>query len=206
MLNKIALPTLNAVSGQLDVDLEIVPGLKGAFKTAHPGSISSIPSNNILPPSLTGKICVKQLYFSTGGAIRRYNITEARSYILSEVACLDWARILLDLTYQFIEAFEEDQGVFPGVIPRLQFIEAAIAEVSGEEKIFLIEEWINTSKATFTKYINNARAVPCIPQTAPEELKNIANFLCFAQHVQYQFTFGRMFTSDYQGMSHIIIG
>ena len=75
---------------------------------------------------------------------------------------------------------------------------------SREEKVFLIEEWINTSKAPFTKYINNAHAVSCIPQTAPEELKNIANFLCFAQHVQYNFTSGRMFTSDYQGMSQMV--
>ena len=50
------------------------------------------------------------------------------------------------------------------------------------------------------KYINNARAVSCISPKAPEEMQNIANFLCFAQHVQYQVTHGTLFTSDYQGV------
>ena len=66
----------------------------------------------------------------------------------------------------------------PGTIPKLQFVEAAMAEACGEEKIFLIEEWINTSEAPFIKYINNARAVSCVPQTASEDIKNIAKFLC----------------------------
>ena len=130
MLSKMALPTLDSVHGKLEVNLEILSTLKGAFKTARPGSISSTSSNNILPPSLTSKICVKQLYFTVDNVIRCYNITEAQSYILSEVACLDWARILLDLTYKFIKASEEDIGPFPGTIPSLQFVEAAIAEVS----------------------------------------------------------------------------
>jgi len=54
------------------------------------------------------------------------------------------------------------------------------------------------------KYINNAHAVSCIPQHAPEEMQNIANFLCCAQHVQYQVTHGTLFTSDYQGMSQTV--
>ena len=84
-------------------------------------------------------------------------------------------------------------------MPHLHFVEAAIAECD-TGKLFLIEEWINTSEAQFKKYINNVHAVSCIPQQAPEKIKNIANFLCFAQHVQYQVTEGTLFTSDYQGM------
>lgn len=116
---------------------------------------------------------------------------------------MDWAGILLNLAYSFIEDFE-DREDFPGTIPKLQFVEAAMAEACGEEKIFLIEEWINTSEAPFIKYINNGCAVSCIPQTASEDIKNIAKFLCFAQHVQYKFTSGSMFTSDYQGMSQMV--
>ena len=73
------------------------------------------------------------------------------SYIHSEVACLDWAKILLDLTYQFIEHTEDEKGAFPGTIPKLQFVEAAVAEVGGGTKFFLVEEWIDTSKEPFLK-------------------------------------------------------
>ena len=115
---------------------------------------------------------------------------------------MDWAKILLDLTYQFIKHTEDEKGAFPGTIPKLRFVEAAIAEVSGGTKFFLVE-WIGTSEEPFMKYINNARAVSCISPRAPEKIQNIANFLCFAQHVQYHVTQGTLITSDYQGMSQI---
>jgi hypothetical protein len=200
---KVNLLSLPSICGRLDVDLEIIPTLKGAFKTAHHGSIT--PNNGVLPLPLSGDVCVKQVYFSgPGGTIKRHPPAEEQSYIHSEVGCLDWARILLDLTYEFIKDLEEE-GLrhFPGIIPKLRFVEAALVECD-TGKCFLIEEWINTSKAPFTKYINNARAVSCIPQRAPEELQNIAKFLCFSQHVQYQVTSGTLFTSDYQGMSQIL--
>ena len=87
-----------------------------------------------------------------------------------------------------------------GTIPKLRFVEAAVVEVCGGKKFFLVEEWIDTSKEPFIKYINNARATSCISPRAPKEIQNTANFLCFAQHVQYQVTQGTLFTSDYQGM------
>ena len=191
--------SLPSVHDCLDVNLEILPHLKGAFKTAHSG-LFALNLDGAVPPSLSGNVCVKQLYFSgEGGVVKHYPPTEEQTYIQSEVGCLDWARILLNLTYEFVAVYKEDHGTFPGRIPNLHFVEAAIAECDGG-KLFLVEEWISTSKAPFTKYINNAHAVPCIPQQAPEEVQNIANFLCFAQHVQYQVTEGTLFTSDYQGM------
>lgn len=197
-LQKVDFLSLPSVAGFLDVNLEIIPSLKGAFKTAHPGSITS---DVALPPPLSGKVCVKQLYFTeAGGIVKRYRGTEEQGYIYCEVCCLDWARTLLDLTYKFIQDFEEGVKHFPGTIPRLHFVEAAVAK-SRVEKFFLVEEWIDTSQAQFIKYINNGRATPCVPKNAPEETLNIANFLCFAQHVQFQVTGRTMFTSDYQGMS-----
>ena len=202
-LGRVDFHTLPLIHGRLDVNLEIDPALKGAFKTAHSGSITP-SSGGVLSPSLSGNVCVKQVYFSgEGGAVKRYHSSEEQTYIHSEVGCLDWARILLNLTYEFIEAYGGDHGDFSGTIPKLRFVEAAIAECD-TGKLFLIEEWISTSKAPFMKYINNARAVSCIPQQAPEEMQNIASFLCFAQHVQYQVTEGTLFTSDYQGMSQTV--
>jgi hypothetical protein len=200
-LVKVDLLSLPSIHGQLDVNLEIIPSLKGSFKTAHSGSITS--DNGALPLSLSGKVCVKQLYFSgANGRVMRYQSEEEQSHIYSEVGCFDWARILLDLTYGFIGDYEEENGAFAGTIPKLRFVDGAIAEC-GMGKFFLIEEWIDTSEAPFMKYINNACAVSCVPQNAPEEMQNIANFLCFAQHVQYKVTNGTLFTSDYQGMSQV---
>ena len=195
--------SLPSIRGRLDFDLEINPALKGSFKTAHSGSIT--PNfDGVLPLPLSGDVCVKQVYYSgDGGVVKRYCPTDEQPYITSEVCCLDWARILLNLTYQFMEIYGGGNGDFPGTIPNLQFVEAAIAETD-TGKLFLVEEWINTSNSPFVKYINNGRAVSCIPQKAPEEMQNIATFLCFAQHVQYQVTKGTLFTSDYQGMSQVI--
>ena len=192
--------SLPSVPGYLDVTFEESSTLKGTFKTAHPGSV--ILSNNTLPPPLSGKVCVKQLYFlNEAGKIRHYSASQEESFIHSEAVCLDWAKLLLDLTYKFIEDTEDEKGEFPGIIPRLRFVEAAIAEVDGRAKFFLVEEWNDISKEPFIKYINNARAVPCVSPRASEDIQNIANFLCFAQHVQYQVTQGTLFTFDYQGMT-----
>ena len=138
-LTRADLTSLPSVHGHLDVNLQINPALKGTFKTAHPGSITLNPGG-VLLPSLSGKVCVKQLYFSgESGAVRRYGPSEERNFIYSEVGCLDWARILLDLTYQFMEAYEGGQENFPGTIPKLRFVEAAIAECD-IGKFFLVEE------------------------------------------------------------------
>ena len=194
--------SLPPLHGDLDVDLKINPSLKGAFKTAHSGTINLY--NGVLPPPLSGNVCVKQAFYSDpDGPVRHYDSSEEKTLIQTEVGCLDWARILLNLTYEFINTHDEECGDFPGTIPQLHFVEAAIAR-SNRGKFFLVEEWIDTSEVPFTKYINNARAVSCISQYAPEEAQNTANFLCFAQHVQYQFTLGTLFTSDYQGMSQAL--
>ena len=199
-LNRVDFLALPSIPCHLDVNLEITPALKGAFKTAHSGSITPT-SNDVLPSPFSGNVCVKQVYFSgVGGVVKRHHPADEQTYITSEACCLDWARILLNLTYQFMETYEGDNGDFSGTIPNLRFVEAAIAKTD-LGKLFLVEEWINTSEVPFVKYINNGRAVSCIPQHAPEEMQNIANFLCFAQHVQYQVTKGTLFASDYQGVS-----
>ena len=88
---------------------------------------------------------------------------------------MDWAKILLDLTYQFIKHTEDEKGAFPGTIPKLRFVEAAIAEVSGGTKFFLVE-WIGTSEEPFMKYINNACAISCISPRASEKIQTLPIF------------------------------
>jgi hypothetical protein len=198
---------LPSTSGRLRVDLSVTDSLKGSFKTSHHGSI--IPGNGELPSTLSNTVCVKQLYYTEAGKnqVRRYGGLEEQSLVCAEALCLDWAVFLLDLTYGFIEHYQSQQDDnFQGVVPQLRFVEAAIAECQLEQKTFLIEEWIDTSKAPFTKYINNGLPVPCVSPNAPAEVLNTANFLCFAQHVQYQVTGGLVYTSDYQGMFIDITG
>lgn len=191
---------LCSTSGHLEVDLSITDSLKGSFKTSHHGS--TVFGGEGLPPPLSGAVCVKQLYFTEAGksVARRYNGSKEQALVYTEALCLDWAVLLLDLTYAFVEDFQSEHGNFPGIIPSLHFVKAAIAECQVEQKYFLIEEWIDTTKAPFIKYIHNGLPVPCVSPNAPTEVLNTANFLCFAQHVQFQVTGGLVYTSDYQGM------
>jgi hypothetical protein len=70
-----------------------------------------------------------------------------------------------------------------------------------KEKAFLVEEWINTDEVDniYTKYITNCHSQSIVPFTAPHHMHNIAAFLIFAQHVEWQKTHHLTFTSDYQG-------
>jgi hypothetical protein len=198
---------LDSASGRLEVDFSPEGTLKGTFKTSNPGTI--FLNGGELPQSLQTNVCVKQVYFTHPGTIgiRRHEEDEEASLISAEALCLDWATVLLDLTYGFIKDFESAHGHFPGDIPHLRFVNAAIAESQKgpKKKYFLIEEWINTSKAPFTKYINNGLPVSCVPEDAPAEVQNLASFLCFAQHVQFHLSGGSVYTSDYQGMPTDIV-
>jgi hypothetical protein len=112
---------------------------------------------------------------------------------------------LLDLTYQFVSRECETRGQPAAPIPQLRFTRAIIAVVQstyGEpDKAFFIEEWIETDEADqwFTKYINNRFPSSCVPLSAPPRAHIAANFLLFAQHVQWEKTQHSAFTSDYQG-------
>ena len=196
--NKLDLLSIPQIQGEIEVDLLSRKSLTGAFKTAHPGQISSAVTS--IPPCFHQKICVKQVYQQRGnGSIGRYLPSEERGKILMELICLDWATILLDLTYGFIQAAVEEYGEPPRGIPQLRFVRTMLADsTSSIQKCFLIEEWVGTG--AFTKYINNGRPESCVRADAPAEEHRIAEFLCFAQHVQYNQTGGLAFTSDYQGL------
>ena len=155
---------LDSVDGYLEVDFSPHLKMKGSFKSSNPGSI--ILNGGKLPQSLLHKVCVKQVYFIQPGTtrVRWYDENDEGSLISAEVLCLDWATVLLDLTYNLIRAFKSSHGSFQGVIPSLCFINTAIAECQkgpGKKNYFLIEEWIDAFKVPFTKYINNRLPVSC---------------------------------------------
>lgn len=199
LTNGLNLLDLERIQGELEVDLKIVASLKGTFKTAHPGRI--LCGTKDIPDCFTQKLCAKQVYLqkSATGPIMRYRGDEERRKLVKEVVCLDWATILLDLTYGFVEGAVAERGEPPVGIPKLRFVRTMLAADAQNDKHFLIEEWLGDG-SEFVKYINNGHPVSCVQVDAPTKDHKIAEFLCFAQHVQYNQTEGLAYTSDYQGL------
>ncbi len=161
---------------------------KGKFKIAHAGRIV-LDGGADLPPFTNRRVCVKQLYREreNNGDIARVDGRYELSAFVTECNCIQWASILLDLTYQFI-AHEVDRRGHPRLpIPKLRYTRVMVAIVEGvKEKAYLIDEWIETDEGErqFQKYINNRFPTPCVSSSASEKAHIITNVLVFTQHVQ----------------------
>ena len=101
-------------------------------------------------------------------------------------------------------------GKPPFDIPELRFVYAGVAvshdqvlgnntaNTSSVRRTYLLEELIDTEDENFVKFVHNGNALPLLEPEDP--LYEIAQFLCFTQHVQYYKTEGAVFLSDLQGM------
>ena len=83
-------------------------------------------------------------------------------------------------------------------IPRLRFVRGGVASVQGgyhgssevgklffqPSSTYLIEEVIPSALGDFTKYVHNVDATPQLPSFGGPAYE-IAEFLCFVQHIQY---------------------
>lgn len=193
--NGLDLLSLCSINGNLEFDVKVDARLKGTFKTAHPGRILSHIDG--IPTCFAQKVCVKQPYFQRPNkSTSRYSGDELYRKLAKEIICLDWAAILLDLTYRFVEQAVEEHGEPEGGIPSLRFTRTMLAKDAETNKYYLVEEWLG---GKFIKYINNGHPGSCLVD-ASAEAHRIADFLCFAQHVQYISTGGLAYTSDYQGL------
>ena len=196
---------IDRYQGFLSVDFAKELMEKGSFKTSHPGTLR-LDNDVDLPPFTNRTVCVKQIYEKRGpegekiGRVPGQYEADALSV---ECNVLQWAAILLDMTYQFIDREIAVKGEPRRQIPRLQFTRTMVALVKTveKEKAFLVEEWINTDEVDniYTKYITNHHSVSALPFTTPQHMHNIAAFLVFAQHMQWQKTHQLTFTADYQG-------
>jgi hypothetical protein len=204
--------TIGVYTGMLTVDMSDQTMDMGRFKTAHSGTVH-LDNEAVLPPFTNAQVCVKQLYTSRGEGKKGISRLDGRyelSHFFDECNCIRWASILLDLTYKFIAREIEKKGQSPTPpIPRLRFTNTKIVivnEANAKEKAFLIEEWIYTDEGDrqFVKYINNKDPKSILPLTAPANAFYIAEFLLFAQHVQWQKTNFAAFTSDYQGVGGVL--
>ena len=183
---------------------------KGGFKLASFGTASQHVFNN------TFDVCAKQSFYQkrtttdTVGQddaievthnIPHDGVTQIRNLSM-EISCLVWARVLLDLVYKFIEKGITLHGEPPFHIPQMRFVDAALAvehnmAESTDGRVFLVEEVIGGGEGRFRKYVNNVSAVPVPFGMGDDEER--AQFLTFAQHVQYFKTKKLAFVSDYQG-------
>jgi len=103
--------------------------------------------------------------------------------------------------YDFIEREEGRLGSPPFQVPQMQFVQSGLAiSMSEDRAAFLLEEFIdadNDQGHWYVKYLNNNSAKP--RSFAMEEQVLRADFLSFAQHVQFVQTGGLAFVSDFQG-------
>ncbi|KAF8059518.1 hypothetical protein FPV67DRAFT_1564953 [Lyophyllum atratum] len=192
----------------LQLELSSKKQKKGGFKLSSFGTASR---------PLFGQsrdVCAKQTYYEKSGSVRSkgkeiqvtQNIphdgrTQAQNLTM-EIACLAWARVLLDLVYAFVEKGIQAKGKPPPFyIPQLRFVDAALAvehaDSAKESQVFLLEEVIGGEReGAFRKYMNNVSPVP-LPLSDKEDQER-ALFLAFSQHVQYFKTRKLVFVSDYQ--------
>ena len=201
-------PGVQLHKGTLDVNLLKALMRQGSFKTAHPGTIEFQGETDAFADGL---VCVKQVYElkEDGTTIVRLKGRVELEKLSMECNCLIWASILLDLTYQFIDREVMRRGQPPLPIPVLRFTRSMIAIVreSSMEKVFLVEEWLNLdglSGDKFVKYLGNCFPESCVRPTDSPKAHEVAKFLIFAQHVQWEKTGGLVFTSDYQGAGGVL--
>ncbi|CAK5276928.1 unnamed protein product [Mycena citricolor] len=147
-----------------------------------------------------------------------FNPIDEYAHHVSEAHLLFWGTTLLSFVYSFVRNYISKHVAPPGDLPifEVRFVEAGVALVHNAvadgksskmmtslRRSYLIEELIGTDLfCNFVKYINNNSAVP-VP-SLPEDLKLLASFLCFTQHVQYEHTGRLVFLSDLQGSGNLL--
>ena len=190
--------------GNLSIDFAKELMEKGLFKMSHPERLK-LDDDVDLPPFTNRRVCVKQIYEKWGEEGEKIGRLPGRyeaDALSVECNVLQWASILLDMMYQFIEREITVRGEPRHQIPQLRFTKTMVALVKNatKEKAFLVEEWINTDEIdnVYTKYITNRHSQSIVPLGTPQNMHNIASFLVFAQHVQWQKTHHLAFTLDYQ--------
>ncbi|CAK5263849.1 unnamed protein product [Mycena citricolor] len=201
-----------AEAGTLSLQPSEKPLGIGSFKSAHSAflTLSTLPTTPLgaLPNQA---VAAKRMFKNNKNTVLiRFNPIDEYAHHVSEANLLFWGTTLLSFVYSFVRNYISKHVAPPGDLPifEVRFVEAGVALVHNAaadgksskmmtslRRSYLIEELIGTGK--FVKYINNNSAVP-VP-SLPEDLKLLASFLCFTQHVQYEHTGRLVFLSDLQG-------
>ncbi|KAF8444486.1 hypothetical protein L210DRAFT_3393781 [Boletus edulis BED1] len=146
-----------------------------------------------------------------------FSLGEEANRLHWEANILYWAKVLLKLTYDYIDHCIDNANQPPLFeIPRLCFVDARLlvgfsegplpnAGASGKQKsggfssVYLAEEVITSTGGDdkFVKFIHNGDASP--RKLGDPTFDEVTNFLSFTQHIQYVKTGSQVFLSDYQG-------
>ncbi|EDR02151.1 uncharacterized protein LACBIDRAFT_332540 [Laccaria bicolor S238N-H82] len=170
--------------------------LQGAFKIAHFGHTDIPLFGN------STRVCTKQT-FSTSENSKKPVIYQSQvqaANLSVELNCLGWASALMDLVYKFMEKEVTVRGLPAFEVPQMRYVQAGLAisnDAEGRQNAYLLEEFIDSeAPGWFVKYLNNNSAKPY--RFKDEERSIRAEFLSFAQHVQFIETGGRALLTDPQ--------
>lgn len=200
----------------------------GAFKTVHPGHLNLHDMSSVASALGFKKrqpIAVKRMYYANyvkkqtdftldddegrHYTIGRYSAVDEKCKILVEANMLRFAAALMRMTYAFMDReHQRREEQPPFTIPNVRFVSGAVCLVHGLlaselsrgatttlREVYLVEELIGDTE--FIKYIHNADAVPMMEEG--EDGRELAEFLCFTQHVQYVKSGELAYISDFQG-------
>src|SRR5271168_3480138 len=166
----------------------------GSFKRASFGHLG----HSIFPGSGSTSVCFKQCcYLCKASGVRLvYDNHTQVTKLSAEINCLRWA--LMGIVYDYIHKFTTVHGKPSFDIPEMRFVKSALAVVDTTHETYMVEEVIDEAvDGAFVKYIGNGSVKPLdfLSGTAG----HLAQFLSFAQHVQYVKTKGLAFIEDFQG-------
>lgn len=211
---RFSLDSHQCLNGILKVRTSLSLGV-GAFKTAHFGRLTLTPmAVSGLGQTAQEEVAVKRPYFkSKGGKVMRYVINDELRKVLVEANVMYWATSLLNFAQAFINrAIAASPTPPPFQVPQFRFVRSAVAithdvvqgvTVSGATTMraaYLLEELISMeTDEEFVKYVHNGDATP-LPDIEEVSAYELARFLCFIQHIQYQKTDGKVYISDFQGV------
>ncbi|TCD65767.1 hypothetical protein EIP91_002206 [Steccherinum ochraceum] len=190
----------------------------GSFKQAWFGR-AAVETSGVKCISRAGKICVKQaVVFRPNGGNGEKPISRVipgdkqAATLLMELECLVYGSALLELAKDFVrKKHAADPTLYDrypeGGMPPVRFVNAAIGQDLRQDKsspkTFLLEEEIEQeAHGHFVKYVHNRKPIPVSGLDKRE--KEIAEYLCFTQHVQYWKTGKLMFVTDYQGAGGLL--
>ena len=190
----------------------------GIFKLAFAGNSTTPVFRNLNSESPGGEsICLKQKYYMSAQSGKRkpYDAATQVSSLIIDICSLVWADQLMRLVYRFIE--NHDHATQPEaaavsissskkdsrpLVPALHFTSSGLACSDDRNTIYLVEELIDANvEGRYVKYVSNASPKP-LSFLPGDKYINVANFLCFSQHVQYMTT-KLAYVSDFQGKVQI---
>ncbi|KAJ7808920.1 kinase-like domain-containing protein, partial [Mycena olivaceomarginata] len=145
----------------------------------------------------------------------RFPYADEYSKTVQEANLLYWEPSLMDFAYSAIALCVSHADEPPPVtIPKLRFVHASVAvshdqasgtnisNTSSIQRTYLVEEFIEDGLDGFTKFVHNGSANPLVDHDDPRF--EIAELLCFVQHMQYFKTDGTVFVSDFQGSETLL--